>query len=260
MSALNENIRRSLLSQIKLKANEDESTHTPVSEITETNNNSDQGRHPQDRPDYSNIDYWEDRYSSDNTSGTFEWVVTYSNPVLRSLLDTFITSVYTSFLRPVKFLHPGCGDSTLGVDIMSSSTLSAPISLDNTDASPAVVSKMASLHPSSTWFVADVLSPCSTESRGSYDAVIDKCLCDAFLCGGVESDKLDKVKSYLWHCSEVTNDRGRLIMISFGQPESRMRFFKQEGVGWSENVTVEEVIIPMEDGRKNKCWVYEFTK
>jgi hypothetical protein len=39
-----------------------------------------------------------------------------------------------------------------------------------------------------------------------------------------------------------------------------MRFFKQEGVGWSENITVEEVVIPMEDGRKNKCWVYEFTK
>lgn len=134
------------------------------------------------------------------------------------------------------------------------------ISLDNSDGSEVVIEKMKALHPQSTWLVSDVLAP-ARDGHTIYDAIIDKCLCDAFLCGGVEADKLVRVKAYLKHCSQVTTDSGRMIIISFGQPESRMRFFQQEdGCGWNKNIKVEEVVIPLKDGRKNKCWLYEFTK
>lgn len=89
MSALNDDIRRSLLTQIKLTQPNDEAQQPSSQPETTISKTDDHG----DRPEYSNISYWQHRYTSNSQDTVFEWVVTYENALLRSLIDSFINSV-----------------------------------------------------------------------------------------------------------------------------------------------------------------------
>jgi len=210
-----------------------------------------------DRPSYNSAAYWDERYKSGkDTDDNFEWIVTYKD--LKLVVDEFLEGA-------AKVLHPGCGGSTLGLEVRR--TFGSRLKIVNVDVSDSCIARMRELYPEGRWEVVDSCSPPEGEHRGGYDRVLDKCLLDAFCCGGTEREKRDLVGSYLDHCWGCLGVGGRMMVISFGQPETRERYFegktygKREG-GWSwERVGGTRTMEVKGEGGKNAmCYVYELRK
>ena len=228
------------------------------------------------RPAYNDPDYWDNRYAPSVTSKegdesdagnvsdgkgdvVYEWIVKYSD--VKSRLAKFLDT--TSYPAGLDVLHTGCGNSTLGCDLRSD-LASTGVRVVNCDYSSNVIDLMRGLYPSDDWEVLDCLGSAGEQGVGEgYDRIVDKCVLDAFTCGGTEREKRDLVGKYLDFCLGCLRVGGRMIVISFGQVETRGRYFKGEthgrkeeewGWGWGGDFEVVDV----EGG--GKAYVYELCK
>ena len=111
MSSLTANQRNSLLAQLSLRTS---SSPSPTSSQSTSPSSSSskpssfQNLESQARPDYSDLPYWETRYS-DSAAPTYEWVIGYENPTLRGKIKDFIVK-HQSATTKLQILHPGCGE------------------------------------------------------------------------------------------------------------------------------------------------------
>jgi hypothetical protein len=184
------------------------------------------------RPAYGNAAYWEERYAGAETT-TFEWLITW--------LD--IAEIIIPYLREcgaadpsARLLHVGCGNSTLGTDVRLAGFGSAFFL--NTDIAPTVIRQMQDRFPQCNYEVDDALDMKQARSHPPFHAVIDKGTLDAFACIEDIQEKKASIVKYLGEVYQVLTDNGILIVVSFGQRQTRLQYF---GPLWSLVGDVREV-------------------
>ena len=67
-------------------------------------------------------------------------------------------------------------------------------------------------------------------SEGTFEAVIDKACLDAILCGDKGTEECEKV---LQEIHRVLSPTGIYICISYGVPESRLKYFNKKEFDWT---------------------------
>ena len=195
------------------------------------------------RPAYGEASYWEDRYADEDASSTaqgkFEWLLTWAD----------LAPVLAPELRGRRrLLHPGCGCSTLGSELRAAEVLAAGENglVLNTDISSSVIEQMTRRNPRCTYAVDDCLDMkvarnCVQKTGLAFDVVLDKGTLDAFTCvNGTDVEKRAAVGRYLAECRAVLGEEetGRLIVVSFGHPVTRRKYFNDHE--WRE-VSVQSV-------------------
>jgi hypothetical protein len=198
-------------------------------------------------PAYGDPKYWDERYDEDGPDGTiFEWLLDWNDlePVLVPELRKWGAAGAES-----RILHPGCGNSSLGTELRLQKFGQGGVL--NTDISPTVVSQMQKqflgcsylvddcldMRVARTWAGVDVLSssggeemPELTVSPGKFDVAVDKGTLDALACTeGTASVKSRVVSQYLDELAAVLKSTGALLVVSFGQPETRRNYFLRSG-------------------------------
>ncbi|KAK8952274.1 hypothetical protein KSP39_PZI004683 [Platanthera zijinensis] len=170
---------------------------------------------------YGEPSYWDQRYRQD--TGPFDWYQKYKR--LAPLFDLYIR-------RSHRVLLVGCGNSTLGEDMASDGYLD----IVNIDISSVVVEAMRQKcedKPELKYITMDVRDMSAFESS-SFDAVIDKGTLDSLMCGQNAHDNATKM---LDEIGRVLKNNGVYILITYGDPNYRMRLLKDTQV-WSIAVHV----------------------
>lgn len=81
-------------------------------------------------------------------------------------------------------------------------------------------SQMRELHPSHVWEVGDCMN---MSGEGTFDLVLDKGMLDTLACvEGTQQPKLEKIHSYMSQVASRLVSGGHLVVLSFGQPETRV--------------------------------------
>eukprot|EP00834_Sanchytrium_tribonematis_P000865 NODE_17_length_48642_cov_1.199349.p29 type:complete len:201 gc:universal NODE_17_length_48642_cov_1.199349:25042-24440(-) len=162
---------------------------------------------------FKSKNYWEARYQNETS---FEWFESRYNDILECISNILQDS--TQFCT---FLHIGCGNSQLGVDLQKELTI-------NIDYSVVVISKMKSMFSCYEWSIIDITSiPIRSDS---IDAIIDKGTLDALLCDANVWDP--KVEDFEDACKalreifRILSSDGVYIYATFGQPHFRKPIFK----------------------------------
>jgi len=208
----------------------------PKAEALAVVENSDNGGTATRTP-YAQPEYWEERYQTDGPTGAnFEWLLTWAE--LRTSLAPELEQLGARAAE-TRILHPGCGNSTLGVDLKQDGFGRGGIL--NTDISSTVIHQMRAQFPDSTWEVDDCLDMAVARCWsgdgdeggpvGQYQVVIDKSTLDCLITvDGSEQVKAANVGSYLDQIKAVLTPEGTLVVISNGAPEVRRKLFDR--LGW----------------------------
>lgn len=172
---------------------------------------------------YSNPEYWEERYRSNNT--TFDWFVTFESMV----------STLKPLLQPaeqIRVLVAGCGNSRLSACLFDQLNIKK---ITNVDVSPTVIAQMQRRYSEMTemqWICTDLLrtSPeklvnelCPKEYL--FDFIIDKGLVDCILGG---NNSFHNLYMYNTNMSRLLKKGGRYIVISYGAPQTRLDHFRRK--------------------------------
>jgi EEF1A lysine methyltransferase 4 len=174
---------------------------------------------------YGSSEYWEARYA--NREENFEWLLDWAD--MRVPLEALLSS-------SMRVLHIGCGNSTIGVNILADNLAAEVV---NVDISPTVIEQMAVHHaePGCLWEVQDVTGMSYTDS--SFDAVLDKGTLDALLCKDTHDAKEAAAHALLSEAWRVLRDGGLYIVFSFGQPETRLPYLTKH----ADHFSVEHSIV-----------------
>lgn len=73
---------------------------------------------------------------------------------------------------------------------------------------------------------------------GSFDLIMCKGTLDSVLCG---CGSVANVKRMMQECCRLLDDHGAMVVVSYGNPDSRIVFFENEGNEWWEKVGVHKV-------------------
>ncbi|KAG1655286.1 hypothetical protein FOA52_007982 [Chlamydomonas sp. UWO 241] len=161
-------------------------------------------------PDYASLAYWESRYKREPDN--FDWYQNYVG--LRRILDAHVP-------RDARVLQVGVGTSGLQEDMVCIGGFS---SVTNIDISGIAIKKMRQLHAHISelrYQVADVRDMSEFPGR-SFDAVIDKGTLDAIMCGGSSASN---AHAMIEECARVLAPGGVMVVITFGDPISRLAHF-----------------------------------
>jgi SAM-dependent methyltransferase len=161
--------------------------------------------------DYSDVSYWDSRYSRD--AETFEWYCSYA-----SIEEQLQRSLH-QHQRP-RVLVAGNGSSKLAYDV------SAKLSVDCVDAvdfSNVITKHMESTHSNTGCglkYVTGDLRRLECK-EASYELIIDKATCDSILCA--ENGEED-IALVLQNISNCLVDNGVFFMISHAAVNMREQF------------------------------------
>ena len=157
--------------------------------------------------------FWDERYATKSLED-YDWLCDWS-------------AVRESVVVPKKgrILHVGCGNSVMGLEMAKD----LECEVVNLDYSEEVIKSMRRKYPGDAWVVGDATKLDFPDD--AFDAVVEKGTLDALACG---SDKSLGVRM-VDECVRVAK-RGSFVSISFGQPETRLRFF-EESHGVSDKTT-----------------------
>ena len=183
-------------------------------------------------------EYWDRRHAEDAADGrSFDWLFEYAQ--LKSLLERHIA-------RDADVLQLGCGNSRLALEWCLDGHRGA---LRNVDFAPGLVKQLRAealdLFPSCanvTYEVADVR--CLDEHEfpcGSFDAVVDKGTFDCIACNtsGLDGDYQADLESMLRGTFRVLKPGGTYLLLSCGDPDSRLPWLDDEpGLDWTVSVAV----------------------
>ena len=176
---------------------------------------------PNSLPNYGSVEYWDARYQ--NEQEPFDWYQSWDQlqPVFAPLFNGSET-----------VLNIGCGNSTMSYE-MSKTTFKKVVSID---ISSTVIQQMKERYAGNDaleWRVMD----CSkmTFPDDTFDAVFDKGTIDSLLCG---SDPVDTVHFTLFEVERVLKSSGVFVLISFGDPASRVKILKDWKLPWHLHKTM----------------------
>ena len=166
-------------------------------------------------PQYGDPSYWDKRYT-EYAGSTFDWLENYDS--LKQLIDLFV--------KPEdRILQLGCGNSIIQEQMYDDGFTN----ITNVDISSVVISQMAERsaesRPLMTYQVADITDMSKDFSQNQFDVVLDKSTIDALLCGDRSFIMTAKM---LKEVQRVLKIGGYYIMISYGDPESRLFHLERE--------------------------------
>lgn len=167
-------------------------------------------------PAYGDAAYWDERYNQEPSC--FDWYQGYAGlePILRRHIA-----------RHVRVLQLGVGTSQLQAD-MAAAGYSNVVNLD---ISSVAIAHMAELHKGLHQLTYRVGDARSMPEFGdcSFGAVIDKGTLDAILCSPTA---LADGTRMLREAHRVLAPGGSLVVVTYGEPGSRLALLQQEGMSW----------------------------
>ena len=222
-----------------MEGGSDDTRHTRNHILSQLHSNPDPPPPPSPPPaqspptlTYASEEYWLDRHSTPNPH---EWLANYAvlQPYIRAfLVPLLLPSQSTEPSRPsqstqtLHVLHPGYGTSTLDTSLETDTTLPSTILTTNTDISPALITSSKHSHPGGCYLLQSCLV--SPPLPHLHNCCIDKGTFDTFCCHPTESLKRQHTSDYLEYLGHSLPPGSPVLVMSFGAPEVRMRFFRQE--------------------------------
>ena len=175
------------------------------------------------------VEYWDTRHVEDaEDRRKFDWLFEYAE--LRPLLLRYVNTT-------ASVLQLGCGNSRLALEWCRDGHCGT---LQNVDFSPSVVAQMqAEIPPESryanlSYTVADARVLLDFPSD-SFDAVLDKATFDCMSCNArsAPDDSTSDLESMLLSAFRVLRPRGVYILVTCGDPASRLPWLEDEpGLDW----------------------------
>lgn len=173
-------------------------------------------------PEYGKPEYWDQRYGAN--SSNFDWYMSYQG--LKEHLEPYLKS-------DCRILMVGCGNSRLSEGLYEAGYKS----IVNIDISSVCIEQMkerySQSHPDMDFITMDA-TKLDLPSE-SFDVVIDKGTLDAILCG---TDSYENAAAMLKEISRVLKPAGSLLVITYGQPDTRMEHFEKRELSWSTSHTL----------------------
>lgn len=206
--------------------------------------------------DYGSVSYWDERYSSSalqeatkSSDGSYDWYNSYDNlrfAFRRILTPDDIDEPGTNGAGPEEkeILIVGCGNSTLGCDMYDDGFHN----ITNIDISEVVINQMTDKYSSKEHMEYTVMDVRNMEyiPEECFDAIIDKALFDALLCG---ENNLDSVQKMLREVFRCLKPGGHYVMVSHAPSNSRIHYLTSSSLQW--DIEVIEVKKPVLNGSKN---------
>ena len=164
---------------------------------------------------YGEKSYWDARYSGEDVSEDYDWLCGWA--ALRPTWEREVGRDGTA-----RVLHTGCGNSNLGSRLVEEGHAARCV---NVDYSHEVVARMARAYPACEWVAGDCTDMVEFR-RGEFDAVLDKGTLDAMACNDDARRAVRRGRMYVSECFRVLAPGGVLLVVSFGQPETRLKYFR----------------------------------
>jgi ubiquinone/menaquinone biosynthesis C-methylase UbiE len=163
----------------------------------------------EEEPDFSSPSYWNAHYGK--ATDVFEWYQPW--PSFKPFLKASV--VYHG-----RALNVGCGTSQMSLQLLKDG-FQKVISIDFSE---IIINQMTARYAREArleWRTADCTN--LTFANNSIDFAFDK---GTFDCLSAAVDAADRISQYLHSIARCIVDDGCLIIISFGPPDTRQRFFK----------------------------------
>lgn len=193
-----------------------------------------------ERIDYTSKEYWDKRYSSNETS--YDWYSDIWELLFNRTMDynTFKVFDIDRFVKRTDLiLFPGCGNSCQSTSFYLLLVMCRDMYIDGYhhitafDYSETVINRCierdkecSSLRCSPIVFVwtVDEIMDCfkMTYPPSSFDVVIDKSTLDTFLCS---EDLFNRIPEYLSGIANVLKQNGKLMLISINPPEAVLEVY-----------------------------------
>ena len=176
-------------------------------------------------PPYSEKSFWNSRYES--STEEFDWYLEWAK--LKASVSQFITPSGIALVL-------GCGNSSMSSQLLSDG-FEKVVSIDFSDVVINQMKKMHSKQSKLEWDVGDITK--MKYQNNSFDYVFDKATFDTLLCGD-NSNKV--VLTLLKEISRVLKPGGTFVIVSYGTPETRKRFFdgNQTPLSITQSIKVEK--------------------
>lgn len=168
---------------------------------------------------YGTAAYWDDRFRRDPEP--FDWYQRYAG--LKELLSKYIR-------KSDAVLMSGCGSSRLSEEMYEDGYQS----IANIDYAAPVIEQMSARHKDKkgmSWQVMDATS--LSFGDGVFDCVLDKGTLDSVLCGDNSTANAARMCA---EAARVLKPGGNYIIVSYGQPESRLTYLEKDDYRWRVTV------------------------
>ena len=185
---------------------------------------------------YGNLNYWESRYLEQKEI-TFDWLEDYES--LKGIFEGLIKNMNTENILKNNLsgsnlhftptcLMLGCGNSELSEKLYKEAQFR---NMHNIDNSSNVIKTMKAKVSDMQWEVMDARD--IKYSNSFFDLVIDKATMDSVLCG---DNPIFNVALALKEVQRVLKTGGIYLLISYGEPDSRMPHLLREHLSFEINV------------------------
>ena len=169
-------------------------------------------------PDYSNINYWNKRYSNEKGL-SFDWICNYN-----SIRELILPRLYEN--KDAEILILGCGNSTLPAELHSEGFHY----ITNIDYSPTIIEEMKSRYGDYQDMDFHVMDAVHLEiEEESINCIIDKGTLDCLICA---QNALPPIASMMINIMRILVSGGVYICVSHGKPDTRLPFFQDPKLNW----------------------------
>jgi len=173
-------------------------------------------------------DYWNTRYETD--SAPFDWLQGYAQ--LKHIIEETAGGS-----KAIKILHVGCGNSLLPEDMYDDGYRDI-VNIDNASLVVEQMARRNQLRKDLQWLEMDATNMNFPDE--AFDMVIDKSVLDTFTCS---DHKTVVVSTYMKEIQRVLRPSGTCICVSFGPPETRLKWFQSKNL----NFSVKQSTLPNKD-------------
>lgn len=172
-------------------------------------------------PAYNERNYWNVRY--EKGTEPFEWYQSWTK--LKGSVSQYINCSGTALVI-------GAGNSNMSAELRGDG-FEKVVSIDFSEVVISQMKKKYQHDPKLEWEVGDLTK--MKFSNNSFDYVFDKATLDTLICGD-NSNKI--VGSMLKEIARVMKPGGTFVLISYGTPATRKRFFEGSPFGLSISDTI----------------------
>jgi len=195
-------------------------------------------------PEYGKADYWDERYKANDT--TFDWYVSYEP--LKDIIAPLMNN-------DSKVLVAGCGNSRFSAQLYDSGIHD----ITNVDISDVVINQMKNRYKDMdkmSWLAMNGIEMDFPDNN--FDVVVCKATIDALLCGGNSFHQAYQLNKQI---SRVMKKGGKYIVVSYGQPDTRIDHFRRKKLCWEiEHHTIDKPVFSCDSAPSSYYHVYIMTK